>query len=194
MTPRESHHAPRVAQPVVTPSSPPSFSSLETVISDAHIRTGPVWGPFFASEAVRVSGWRVRDLIHQLVARIGVVEAKERDVAVELRNTKEQLVIANTKVMTWREGADRFRDRAPLGCSLVVKIRRVEWTVLMITTTTIVRAAGVKIIERTFAITGVVVMPLKNVVAPRSTPTVMIRVVTTIATMITVVGRVVSRV
>ena len=36
-------------------------------------------------------------------------------------------------------------------------------------------------------------MPLKNVVAPRSMPTVTIRMVTKIAPMITVVGRVVSR-
>ena len=72
-----------------------------------------MWGPIFASEAVRVSGWRVRDVIDQLVARIGVVEAKGRDVAVELRNAKEQLVIANTKVTTLREEADRLRDRAP---------------------------------------------------------------------------------
>ena len=43
-----------------------------------------MWGPVFASEAVRVRGWRVRDLIDQLVALIGVVEAKGRDVAVEL--------------------------------------------------------------------------------------------------------------
>ena len=49
----------------------------------------------------------------QPVARIGVVEAKGRDAAVELRNTKEQLVIANTTVTTLREKADRFRDRAP---------------------------------------------------------------------------------
>ena len=61
-------------------------------------------GPVFASEAVRVSGWRVRDLIDQLFPRIGVVEAKGRDVAVELRNTK---------VTTLREEADLFRDRAP---------------------------------------------------------------------------------
>ena len=111
--PRVSHRAPRVAPPVVTSSSPPSHASLETVIPDAHIRTEPMWGPVFASEAVRVSGWRVRDVIDQLVARIGVVEAKGRDVAVEIRNTKEQLVIANTKVTTLREEADRFRNRAP---------------------------------------------------------------------------------
>ena len=113
VTPRVSHRAPRVAPPVVTSSSPPSLASLETVIADAHIRTEPMWGPVFASEAVRVSGWRVRDLIDQLVARIGLVEAKGRDVAVELRNTKEQLVIANTKMTTLREEPDRFRDRAP---------------------------------------------------------------------------------
>ena len=69
-------------------------------------------GPVFASQAVRISGWRVRDVIDHLVARIGVVGAKGRDVAVELRNKKEQLVIANTKVTTLREEADRHRDRA----------------------------------------------------------------------------------
>ena len=72
-----------------------------------------MWGPVFASEAVLVSGWRVRHVIDQLVARIGVVEAKGHDVAVGLRNTKEQLVIANTKATTLREEADLFRDRAP---------------------------------------------------------------------------------
>ena len=77
------------------------------------IRTESMWGPVLASEAIRVSEWRVRELIYQLVARIGVVEAKGRDVALELRNTKEQLVIANTKETTLREEADRFRDRAP---------------------------------------------------------------------------------
>ena len=78
----------------------------------------------------------------------------------------------------------------PLECPLVVKSRRAEWAVpsVMITTITIVRTAGVTIVVRTVAITGVVVMPLKNVVAPRSTWTVMIRMVTTIAPAITVVG------
>ena len=63
----------------------------------------------------------------------------------------------------------------------------------MTTTIKNARTAGVTIIVRTVVTTGVVVMLLKNVVAPKSTPTVMIRTVTTIAPMITVVGRVVSR-
>ena len=113
LAPRVSYRAPRVTPLVITSSSPPSHLSLETVVPDAHIRTEPMWGPVFASEAVRVSGWRVRDVIDQLVARIGVGEAKRRDVAVELRNTKEKLVIANTKLTTLREEADRFRERAP---------------------------------------------------------------------------------
>ena len=103
VTPRVSQRAPRVAPPVVASSSPLSYSSLETVIPHAHIRTEPMWGPVFVSKAVLVSGWRVRHLIDQLVARIGLVEAKGRDVAMELQNTKEQLVIANTKVTTLRE-------------------------------------------------------------------------------------------
>ena len=84
VTPPVSHRASRVAPPVVTSSSPPSHSSLDTVIPDAQIRTEPMWGPVFATEAIRISAWRVRDVIDQLVARIGVVEAKEREVAVEL--------------------------------------------------------------------------------------------------------------
>ena len=43
VAPRVSHRAPRVAPPVVAPFSPPSQSSLETVIPDAHIRTEPMW-------------------------------------------------------------------------------------------------------------------------------------------------------
>ena len=43
VTPRVSHRAPRVAPPVVALSSPPSHSSLETGIPDAHIRTEPMW-------------------------------------------------------------------------------------------------------------------------------------------------------
>ena len=64
---------------------------------------------------------------------------------------------------------------------------------MMITKMTIVPTAGVTNIVRTVAIAGVVVVPLKNVVAPSSTPTVMIRIVTTIASVITVVGQFVSR-
>ena len=48
--------------------------------------------------------------VEHLAARIGSVEAKNRNVAVDLRNTKEQLVIANTKVTKFREEADRYRD------------------------------------------------------------------------------------
>ena len=113
VTPRVSHRAPRVAPPVVASSSPSSHSSLETVIPDAHIRTELMWGLVFASEAVRISGWRVREVIDQIVACIGVVEAKGRDVAAELRNMKEQLVIANTKLTTLREKVNRYRNRAP---------------------------------------------------------------------------------
>ena len=43
VTPCASHRAPRVAPPVVASSSPPSQSSLETVIPDAHVRTEWIW-------------------------------------------------------------------------------------------------------------------------------------------------------
>ena len=111
VTPRMSHRATRGAPSVVASSSGPSHSSLETVIPGAQIRTELMWGSVFPTEAVRISGWR--NVIDQLVARIGVVEAKKRNVAVELRDTNGQLVIANTKVTTLREEADRYGDSAP---------------------------------------------------------------------------------
>ena len=150
-------------------------------------------GPVFASEAARVSGWRVRDVINHLVARIGVVEAKGRDVSVELRNTKEQLVIANTKVTTLRGEADRFRDRAPPRL-LPRHQDSARWVDRSDDYDDYDRAdCGRDDHREDGRFYGVVIIPLKNVVAPRSTPTVMIRMVTTIAPMITVVGQVVSR-
>ena len=100
---------------------------LETVIPDAQIRTEPICDPVFATEAVCISGLRFRDLIDQLDARHGAVEAKERNAAVELRNTKGHLVTANKKVdvvrrgrslSRWRTtsvGSSPSRDNAPFG-------------------------------------------------------------------------------
>ena len=193
VAPRVSHRAPRVAPPVITSSSPPSHSSLETVIPEAHIRMEPMWGPVFASEAVRVSGWRVRDLIEQVVARIGVVEAKGRDVAVELRNTKEQLVIANTTVTTLREEGNRFRDRAPprLLPRRQYSARRVDSSDDYDDYDRADR--GRDDYREDGRYYRVVLTPLKNVAASGSTVNVMIRMATTIAPMITVVGRIFSR-
>ena len=64
-----------------------------------------------ATEAVRVNGWRVRDLVELLVTKLGAVESKERSGAAELRNVKERLVIAQTKVATLLEVTERSRDR-----------------------------------------------------------------------------------
>ena len=63
------------------------------------------------TEAIRVNGWRVRDVVELLVAKLGAVEAKERSGAVELRNVKERLFIAETKVTTLLEVTERSRDR-----------------------------------------------------------------------------------
>ena len=54
------------------------------MIPDAQFHTEPMSGPVSATEAVRISGWHVRDLLDQVVAGIGVVEAKDRIFAVEL--------------------------------------------------------------------------------------------------------------
>ena len=149
-------------------------------------------GPVFASEAVSVSGWRVRDSIDQLVARIVLVEATGREVSVKLRNMEEQLVIANTKVTTLRKEADSFRDHAPrwLLPRRQDSERRVDRSYDY---DDYDRADRGRDNYRENALYCVFVMPLKNVVAPRFTPTVMIRMVTTIAPMITVVGRVACR-
>ena len=150
-------------------------------------------GPVFASEAVRVTGWRVRDLIYQLVARIGLVESKGRDVAVELRNTKEQLVIANTKVTTLREEADRVRDRAPPRL-----LPRRQDSVPRVDSSDDYddydrAGCGRDDYREDSRYYGGGRYAPEKIVAPRSTPTVMIRMVKTIAPMITVVGRVFSR-
>lgn len=70
-------------------------------------------GPVFATEAFRIGGWRLHGVLDQLFARIGVIDAKDRNVSAELRDTQEYLVIGNAKVTILREEADRYRDRSP---------------------------------------------------------------------------------
>ena len=66
-----------------------------------------------ATEAIRVNGWRVRDVVEVLVAKLGAVKAKERSGAVELRYAKERLVTAETKVTALLEVTERSHDRVP---------------------------------------------------------------------------------
>ena len=100
-----------IVSPVATSSLPSHGSPIEAVISDVQLRVEPVLSPVLSTETIRVNGWRVRDVVELLVAKLGAVEAKERSGAVELRNVKERLVIAETKVTTLREVTESIRDR-----------------------------------------------------------------------------------
>ena len=111
LPPRMSHRTPCVVSTVATSSSQSHSSPLETVISDVQLRVELVLSPVLPTEALRVNGWRVGDVVELLVAKLGAVEAKERSGAVELRNVKERLVIAETKVTTLLEVTKRSRDR-----------------------------------------------------------------------------------
>ena len=80
------------------------------MVPDIQLRGEPVLSSVLATEAVRVNGWRVLDVVELLVTKLDAVESKERSGAVELRNVKERLVIAETKVATLLEATER-RDR-----------------------------------------------------------------------------------
>ena len=113
LPPRISHRTPCVVSPMATSSSPSHSSPLDSVISDVQIRLEPVLSPVQATEAIRVNGWRVRDVVELLVAKLGAVEAKEHSGAMDIRNVKERLVIAETKVTTLLDVTERSRERAP---------------------------------------------------------------------------------
>ena len=113
LPPLMSHRTPSVVSLVAILSSPSQSSPLEAMISDVQLRVEHVLSPLQATEAIRVNGWRVRDLVELLIAKLGAVEAKERSGAGELRNLKERLVIAETKVTTLLEVTERSRERAP---------------------------------------------------------------------------------
>lgn len=80
------------------------------MITDDQLQMEPVLSPVLAAEAILVNGWRVRNVVEQLVAKLGEVEAKECNSAVELRDTKERLVMAETKVATLLEVPEPIRD------------------------------------------------------------------------------------
>ena len=111
LPPRMSYRTPSVVSSVATSSSQTQSSPFETVIPDVQLRGEPVLSSVLANEAFRVNGWRVRDVVELLVTKLGAVESKERSGAVELRNVKERLVIAETKVATLLEVTERSRDR-----------------------------------------------------------------------------------
>ena len=93
--PRMSPRTPLVVSPVATSSSPTHSLPLEAVIPEVQLRGEPVLSSVLSTEAIRVTGWRVRDVVELLVTKLGAVELKERSGAVELRNVKERSVIAD---------------------------------------------------------------------------------------------------
>ena len=88
LPPRVSHRTQCVASHVATSSSHTHSSPFEAVMSDVKFRVEPVLSPVLATEAIRVNGWHVRDMVGLLVAKLGAVEAKERSGSLELRNVK----------------------------------------------------------------------------------------------------------
>ena len=76
LPPRMSHRTPCVVSPVATSSSPSHSSPLEAVISEVQLRVEPVLSPVLSTEAIRVNGWRMREVVELLVAKLGAVEAK----------------------------------------------------------------------------------------------------------------------
>ena len=106
-----SHRTPSVVSPVAAPSSPTHSSPFETVIPNVQLGGEPVLSSVLATEAVRVNAWRVRDVVELLVTKLGAVESKECSGSVELRNLKERLVIAETKIATLLEVTERICDR-----------------------------------------------------------------------------------
>ena len=81
------------------------------MIPDVQLQGEPVLSSVLATEAIRVNGWRVRDVVALLVTKLEAVESKGRSDAVELRNVKERLFIAETNVPTLLEVTLRSRDR-----------------------------------------------------------------------------------
>ena len=171
---------------------------FEAVIPDVQLRMELVLSPVLATEAIRVNGWCMRDVVELVDTKLGAVEAKERSGAVELRDAKEQIIIAETNVS------------AMTICSLLRCSRRANAVVIVYEPVRplVARTWLVVLTERsamstmsamiTFGPTsmattamiqdteGVVVfIPSKSVVGPMGTPIVTrIRVVVMIATMI----------
>ena len=97
-----------IASPVTSLSS---RSPLDAVIPDEHLRTEPLWAAVFVNEAVRASGWRVRDVIESLINRTSASESKVKTLSGELTEAKHALTISDVKRESLREEIDRILSR-----------------------------------------------------------------------------------
>ena len=105
---RETRTPRSIASPVTSLSS---RSPLDAVIPDEQLRTEPLWAAVFVNEAVRVSGWRVRDVIESSVNRAGASESRVKKLSSELTEAKHGLKISDVKRDSLREEIDRILSR-----------------------------------------------------------------------------------
>ena len=84
---------------------------MDAAISDEQLRTEPLWVAVFVNEAVRVSGWRVRDVIESLNNRTSASESKVKTLSGELTEAKHALTISDVKRESLREEIDRILSR-----------------------------------------------------------------------------------
>ena len=97
-----------MASPVTLLSS---RSPLDAVIPDEQLRTEPLWAAVFVNEAVRVSGWRVRDVIESLVHHTSASESKVKTLSGKVTQAKHALKISDVKRETLHEEIDPVMSR-----------------------------------------------------------------------------------
>ena len=102
---RETRTPVSIVSPVASLSS---RSQLGAVILDEQVRAGPLWAAVFVNEAVRVSGWRVRNVIESLLNRTSASESKVKTLSGELTEAKHALTISEVKRESLREEIDRI--------------------------------------------------------------------------------------
>ena len=105
---RETRTPLTIASPVTSLSS---LSPLDAVISDEQLRTEPLWASVLVNEAVRASGWRVRDVIESLINRTSVSESRVKTFSGALTEAKHALTISDVKRESLREEIDRILSR-----------------------------------------------------------------------------------
>ena len=84
---------------------------LDAAIPDELLRTEPLWAAASVNEAVRVGGWRVRDVIESLVHRTSASESKVQTLSGELTGAKHALTISDVKRESLREEIYRIMPR-----------------------------------------------------------------------------------
>ena len=91
---RETRTPISITSPVTSLSS---RSPLDVVLPDEQRRTDPLRVAVFVNEALRVNGWRVRDVIELLVHRTSASDSKVKKLSGELTEAKHSLTISDVK-------------------------------------------------------------------------------------------------